>query len=111
MTFIDELESSEEEISKKIRYFKKNLKKIFYPESPFEPEFFIKFVDNYACQKIDLMPSVAKEVGEKKLSFIGAQGLFEGFAQVQNIFEDSCFLPEYFPRGLMTLENFSSTTL
>jgi hypothetical protein len=103
VTFVDELESNEEEISKKIRYFKKNLKKIFYPEKDIEAEFFIKFVDNYACQKIDQSPSVMDELKRIQLSFVGGQGLLGGQAASENIFEDSSLSPEYFPRALLTL--------
>jgi hypothetical protein len=103
VTFVDELESNEEEISKKIRYFKKNLKKIFYPEKEIEAEFFIKFVDNYACQKIDQSLSVTKELQSIHLAFVGSQGLLSDSQVIKNICEDSSFSPEYFPRGLLTL--------
>jgi hypothetical protein len=103
VTFIDPNESSEEEVSKKIRHLKKNIEKI-YPE--WKKNFcneFISLVPNVPCLKID-DSMWTKELGlSNKLSFVGYSAPLTLPEQNSESFEDSWSGLRGVTRGLMSL--------
>jgi len=89
LTFIDKDESSEEDISKKIRLLKKNFEKNFEKFKGNNYREIVVLKENTYCPKIDDSILVKEEDLEEKLTFFSFNAPFVGPIAQQSNFEDS----------------------
>lgn len=103
LCFIDKNETTEEEISKKIRGLKKAIEKIAPDFAKILTQDFILLKDFSGCLKIDdaAFGTVRNEV--ENLNFVSVNAPLEQSLMKSISFEDSVFVPSHFVRALMAL--------
>ncbi len=100
VTFMDIGHNSEDDISKKIRLFKKNLEKIFGENTTQFSSEFIKLDSSSGCLNIDdALGKVALEKN-KNLNFFGFNAPLEHFSDDAKSCEDSSERPSFLARAL-----------
>ena len=111
ITFIDKNQTSEEDISKKIKILKKYLKKIFPKFSSIYCDEFISLNENPGCLKIDdeLFFKVKNET--KNLHFAGYNGPLAACAKDCESFEDSARGVSHLSRALLVKESLKTNLL
>lgn len=104
LIFLDKNETTEEEISKKIRGLKKAIEKIAPDFAKIETQEFILLRDYSACLKID--DRAFEKVRDEVSDFVFTSVHAPLGAELTNSlnFEDSIFLPSHFVRALMALK-------
>lgn len=103
LIFIDKNETTEEEISKKIRGLKKAVEKIAPDFAKIQTQEFILLRDYSACLKIDDQAFEKVKEQVEDFNFVSVHApLGDKLSGLVN-FEDSVFVPSYFVRALMAL--------
>lgn len=104
LSFLDKNETTEEEISKKIRGLKKAIEKIAPDFAKIPLQEFIVLKDASACLKIDDRAFATLSSQWENWSFISVHAPLEEKLINLLSFEDSCPCPSHFVRGLMALK-------
>jgi hypothetical protein len=105
MTFLDENSSSEEDISKKIRLFKRNLEKIFPKISTQIQDEFIKLGDEATCLSVDDQLFIKSESDMTNLHFVSVNAPIEATSSDHPIIADSLIAPVATARALIVNQN------
>ena len=100
VTFMDIGHTSEDEISKKIRLFKKNIEKIFGQNSTEFSSEFIKLSSHSGCLNIDDKLGETALNQNQNLKFFGYNAPLEHFGSVEKSCEDSSERPSFLARAL-----------
>lgn len=103
LSFIDKNETTEEEISKKIRGLKKAIEKIAPDFAKISTQDFIVLKEATACLKIDDKAYANVASQWENWNFISVHAPLEEKLIKEVSFEDSVFCPSHFARALMSL--------
>ncbi len=105
VTFVDKEESSEEDISKKIRLLKKNIEKNFESFKAVNYTEQVILNESSPCSKIDDGKLDPKELEQIHLHFYSYNAPLFNKSEEESNDADSCFSPSYFTRGYLALKN------
>jgi hypothetical protein len=108
LTYIDSNETSEEDVSRKIKILKKNIEKIFPASKKIFQKEFISLTEDSACLKIDDSKFFKNNDYVLKLFFIGFNAPIDQNKLSNDIFEDSLAGVSHIARGLANLGQTSS---